>query len=69
MLVETILKIAYIFVALFITLGSFALIGTNFLGFLTTLVFGNLIARIVYEFALIIIMIWKNTTEIKNKTK
>ena len=69
MLIETILKIAYIFAALFITLSSFAVIGTSFLGFLTTLIFGNLITRIVYEFALIIIMIWKNTTEIKNKTK
>ena len=69
MLIETILKIAYIFAALFITLSSFAIIGTSFLGFLTTLVFGNLITRIVYEFALIIIMIWKNTNEIKNKTK
>ena len=69
MLIETILKIAYIFAALCITLSSFAIIGTSFLGFLTTLVFGNLITRIVYEFALIIIMIWKNTNEIKNKTK
>ena len=69
MLIENILKIDYRFAALFITLSSFAVIGTSFLGFLTTLIFGNLITRIVYEFALIIIMIWKNTTEIKNKTK
>lgn len=69
MLVESILKIAYIFSALFITLGSFALISSTFLGFLFTLVVGNLIARIGYEFALIKIMIWKNTVEIRNKLK
>lgn len=69
MLIETILKIAYIFCALLITLGSFALIGSNFLGFLITLVFGNLITRVVYELSLIRVMTWKNTTEIKNKMK
>ena len=67
MLIEPILKIAYIFAALFITLGSFALIGTNFLVFLLTIIFGNIGARILYELALINVMIWKNTTEIKNK--
>lgn len=72
MLIETILKISYIFIALFITLGSFAFFAYGFGGFLTCLlviVFGNLIARIIYEGALIIVMIWKNTTEIKNKLK
>ena len=66
MLIETIMKITYIFVALFITLSSFALISVNFVTFLCYLVFGNLIARVIYEASLIVIMIWKNTTEIKN---
>ena len=69
MLIETILKIAYIFVALFITLGSFALIPISFLSFLVTLIFGNIIARVMYEALLIKVMIWKNNTEIKNKLK
>lgn len=69
MLIETILKISYIFSALFITLGSFALIGTNFLSFLLVLIFGNLIARVMYELSLIRVMTWKNTTEIKDKMK
>ena len=69
MLIETILKITYIFVALFITLGSFAIIGTSFLSFLLTLVFGNIVARVVYEASLIVIMIWKNTNEIKKNLK
>ena len=72
MLIETILKIAYIFAALFITLGSFSFFALGFSGFLLcllTIVFGNLIARICYEGMLIKIMIWKNTTEIKEKLK
>ena len=69
MIIETILKIGYIFTVLFLTLGSFALISTSFLGFVLTLICGNLIARIIYEGALIKIMIWKNTTEIKKNMK
>lgn len=69
MLIETILKITYIFMALLITLGSFALIGTSFLSFLLVLIFGNIGARVIYEASLIVIMIWKNTTEIKKNTK
>ena len=69
MLIETILKICYIFFALFITLSSFGMIGSSFLGFLLYLVIGNLLARVIYEASLIIIMIWKNTTEIKQTLK
>ena len=69
MLIEPMLKIGYLFAALFTTLGSFAFIGSSFLAFLFTLVLGNLIVRLVYEAALMKVMIWKNTTEIKNKLK
>ena len=72
MLIEVILKIAYIFAALFITLGSFAFFAFGFGGFLIcllTIVFGNLLARILYESALIRIMIWKNTSENNKKMK
>lgn len=69
MLIEPILKISYLFVAIFITLGSFSLIGVSFLSFLLTLVFGNLIARLTFEGILMMIMIWKNTTEINKKLK
>jgi len=69
MLIEVILKIAYIFTALFITLGSFALIGTSFLSFLIVLIAGNIGARVIYEGILITVMLWKNTTEIKNSLK
>ena len=72
MLIETILKIAYIFAAIFITLAPFAMLAFGFGGFigcLLTIVFGNLITRIMYESMLIKIMIWKNTREIKDKLK
>ncbi len=69
MLIETILKITYIFFVIFITLFSFTLIRLSFLSFLIFLVFGNVIMRIIYELILITIMIWKNTAEIKNKLK
>ena len=69
MLIEPILKIAYIFTALFITLSSFALIGSSFLTFILTLAGGNIIARVGYEFSLILVMLWRNTTEIKNRMK
>ena len=72
MLIEVILKIAYIFAALFVTLGSFAFFAFGFGGFLLcllTIVFGNLVTRICYEAMLMRIMIWKNTTEINQKIK
>lgn len=69
MLIEPILKITYLVFAIYITLYSLGLIGTNFLGFLLTLVLGNLLLRMVYETSLILIMIWKNTTEINKSLK
>ena len=72
MLIETILKIAYIFAAIFITLFPFVFLSLGFGGFITcllTIIFGNLLTRIIYESALIKIMIWKNTTEIKQTLK
>ncbi len=71
MLIETILKIAYIFAAICITLVPLAFINSfgAFICVLLVIIFGNLITRIVYELSLIRVMIWKNTTEIKNKVK
>ena len=72
MLIETILKIAYIFAALFLKLASFTCLAMGFAGFIVCLlliVFGNIFIRICYESMLIRIMIWKNTREIKDKLK
>ncbi len=66
---EAILKFLYLFVAIYITFASFALISTSFIGFLLMLVFGNLFARIIFEGSLILILIYKNIVEINKKTK
>ena len=69
MFLETLLKITYLIVALYVTLSSFAIIGTNFLLFLVSLLLGNLLVRIGYEFSLILLVICRNTTEIAKNTK
>lgn len=70
MFMEALLKITYLIVALYITLSSFALIGTSFIGFLAMLIIGNVVARLVYEFSLLLLVICRNTTEInKNLSK
>ena len=69
MFLETLLKITYLIVAIYITLSSFSLIGSNFLSFLAMLIIGNVAARVVYEFSLILLVICRNTTEIAKNTK
>ena len=65
MMIEAIIKILYLILAIFITLASFELIGTNFLLFILTLTLGNVFIRIIFEFSILGIQLWKNTTEIK----
>lgn len=65
MMIEALLKIIYLIAALFITLSSFGMISTSFLLFLLYLVLGNIVLRIVFEFSILGIQLWKNTTEIK----
>ena len=67
LVIEDLLKIFYAFMFIFITLSSFALISVSFLSFILMLTLGNLVARIGYEFALMLIMIWKNTNDINKK--
>lgn len=72
MLIEPILKIAYIFAAIFLTLFSFSFFALGFpgfLAFLATITLGNIGLRVIYEAIMLQIMIWKNTSEIKNKLK
>ena len=64
---EALLKITYLIVALYITLSSFVLIGVDFWAFLGTLIIGNVVARLVYEFSLLLLVICRNTTEINKK--
>lgn len=69
MYITTILKVSYLIVAIYLTLSSFALISTNFLLFLLTLIGGNLLLRIVYEFSLVLLSIQENVSEINKKIK
>lgn len=69
MWLETILKVSYLIIAIYITLTSFELIGTSFIAFLLTLVFGNVILRVIYELSLVLLTICRNTTEINKKMK
>ncbi len=66
MLIEPILKVCYLVCTLLVVLSSFALIRTSFISFLLTLIMGPVLIRIVYESALLKIMIWKNTNILAN---
>lgn len=65
--VEDLLKVLYTITAIFITLGSFSLIGTNVAGFFGVLIFGNLGARIAFELILMLITLVSNTSKINDK--
>ena len=69
MFLEALLKITYLILAIYITLYSFVLIGVNFFAFLATLILGNLIVRVIYEFSLILLVICRNTTDISKNMK
>ncbi len=67
--ITVILKVTYMVGAIFLTLYSFALIGTSFLLFLGTLLLGNLFLRLAYEGALVILSIHENVVDINGKLK
>ena len=69
LLLEEILKITYMILAIFTTLISITYIFPNPLMFLLVLVGGNAALRIVYELAILLIKICRNTTEINDKLK
>lgn len=66
MFLEHLLRITYVILALYVTLGSFAVI-SNFLLFLCYLIVGNIAVRLIYEFSLILLVVCRNTTEINEK--
>ncbi len=65
LILEVILKVMYIILMIYVTLSSFALISKSFLGFLFTLIFGNLGLRLVLELLLMQISLWRNVREIR----
>ena len=75
MWIEPILKVIYYITTIYVVLFSFnylgmmgVLGGTAFLMFLLTLVLGPILVRVVYEFTMILIMIWRNTRDIAENT-
>ena len=68
-LLEKILKIAYIFLAIHLTLSSIATIGSNVILALIMLAFGNIILRVIFEFLMVTYKICTNVSEINKKLK
>ena len=68
MIIEGLLKATYIIFALFVTLSSFQImIGTSFITGLMMLILLNIMLRIGYEASLIVLLIWRNTSDISKK--
>ena len=68
MIIEGLLKATYIIFALFITLYSFQImVGTSFITGLMLLILLNIMLRIGYEASLIVLLIWRNTSDINKK--
>lgn len=65
MLIENLLRISYLILTVTVTLTSF--FAGNFLLTILSLLVGNLIVRLVYEFSLIMLIMCRNTTEINKK--
>jgi len=65
--IEMLLKVIYLISAIFITLYSFAFIGSSALAFFGMLILGNLVLRLCYEGALLAILIYKNVKELNEK--
>ena len=71
MWIEPILKVVYYIATIFIILVSFSYLslgGLGFLAFITTLVFGPIAIRLIYEAGMMFIMIWRNTKDIAENT-
>lgn len=66
-IIEPIFRIAYLITAIAITLCSFSYITTNFFEFLGILVFGNITARLTYEFFLLLLKMFKDVAEINSR--
>ena len=68
MIIEGLLKATYIVFALFITLYSFIImVDTSFITGLMLLILLNIMLRIGYEASLIVLLIWRNTSDISKK--
>ncbi len=72
MWLEPILKCFYYIATIFVILFSFAFLGqggSGVLSFFVTLILGPIVVRLIYETAMMFIMIWRNTENISENTK
>lgn len=69
LMIDTILKVLYLILACFLTLGGFFMMFSNFLAGLCMMIIGNVVLRLAYEFAMLTIIICQNTTELNKKIK
>ena len=69
LVIEFVLKATYIALAIFITLGSFSLIGSSFVSFILMLTLGNVLLRLIYEMSILFVKICNNVSEINKKMK
>ena len=68
MTLEVILKICYMITAIYLTLSSLSYIAINPLLFLLQLTLGNILARVAYEGAILLLKIHKELVEINKNT-
>ena len=69
MWIEALLKVIYYMTTIFVILMSFSVISTSFLAFLAIFIGGPVVIRLIYEGLMMMIMIWRNTTDIAKNTK
>ena len=67
--IEHLVRIIYIVLTLYFVLHSFGFISISWYIFLEELLLKPILARVVYEFAIVFLHIWKNTKEIAENTK
>lgn len=67
-IIEPIFRVLYLIVAIALTLSSLSLITTNFFEFIALIVFGNIIVRIIFELLLLTLKLFKDVSEINEKT-
>lgn len=68
-IIEPLFKVLYLILSIAITLISLTFITTNFFKFIGIIVFGNIILRIIFEFILLMLKLFKDVSEINKKTK
>lgn len=66
-IIEPLFKVLYLIITIFITLCSFSYLTVNFFKFISILVFGNMIARLVFEVSLLTLKLFKDVSELNSK--